>query len=346
MKNKRGIVEIQLNWVFILAVGAFILLFFSVILLKQKSISETSTSSLILRNLEGILSGAEVSLGTVNTVSIPVTKMEFECNRYRIGGVSRQFEVMSIFTPSRMETNKLITWTLDWSLPYRVTNLLYLTSPKIRYIFVVEPDCILPENICFGKEIYNSTPDEIRKEIIDIGDIDSISDEGDKQVRMVFFDPPNIAASIVSIHQSMKKSAVSILKVDGDEDSGSLNFYNFEGGSFVEKGTAYYIRKPALMGAIFSDDIDVYNCVMNNAFRKLGIVSQIYAAKTSDLNDYYLSQSSPCSIPHFQALNEINTIKIQSENTINRDIGAINIAASTLEQKNKNAQLLSCALIY
>ena len=74
--SKKGIVEIQFNWVLILAVGAVILLFFSVVIMKQKSISEVSISSIILKNLEGILSGAEVSIGTVNSVAIPKTKIK------------------------------------------------------------------------------------------------------------------------------------------------------------------------------------------------------------------------------------------------------------------------------
>ena len=349
--NKKGFVEVQFNWIFILIIGSIILLFFSVVIMKQKSVSEVSTSSLILRNLEGILSGAEVSLGTVNSVSIPKTKIEFECNRYRVGKVSKEFEVMSIFTPSIIESNKLITWTVDWSLPYRVTNLLYLTSPRVRYIFVGENGCIASDT-CFAKKVFNSTPDEVRKELIESVDVSGIRDKGDDQVRIILFDSSNFINTndLIPPHLgSMNKGTLTALNVDGDEDKGTLEFFDvhFEDGEFINKETSYYIREPALLGAIFADDIDIYNCVMEDAFKKLNIVSQIYEKKTQNIAAYYSSQSdTTCAASHDDALAIIQDIITKSQVFTEANINDIDSYAIGLENKNKDAQLYSCALIY
>src|SRR3989338_411247 len=120
MKFKKRAVEIQFNWLFVLIIGAIILILFSGIIMRQKNISETSKNVFLLNNLDAIFSGSEVSQGTVNIVKIPETKIEFRCNRYSIGKLSKQLQVMNVFPHSVLEGNQLIAMTLDFSIPYRV----------------------------------------------------------------------------------------------------------------------------------------------------------------------------------------------------------------------------------
>jgi len=47
MRNKKAIVEAQLTWVFVLIVGAVILLFFIGIAQKQKEIADMKSSALL-----------------------------------------------------------------------------------------------------------------------------------------------------------------------------------------------------------------------------------------------------------------------------------------------------------
>src|SRR3989338_6722404 len=136
MRSKKGVIEVQFNWLFVLIIGAVILIMFSGIIIRQKNISETSKNVLLLNNLDAIFSGSESSKGTVNIVKIPETRIEFRCNRYSIGKLSKQLDVMNVFPPSVLEGNSLISMTLDFSMPYRITNIVYLTSPKYRYIFI------------------------------------------------------------------------------------------------------------------------------------------------------------------------------------------------------------------
>ena len=331
MESKKGVFEIQFNWIFVLAVGALILLFFSVIVLRQKGISEISTSDLILKNLEAILSGAEVSRGTVNLVDIPKTEIEFECSRYRIGKISKQFEVMSIFAPRNLETTKLITWTLEWSLPYRFTNSLYVTSPETRYIIV--------GNSNFARKVFNSLPNETQKDIYN--NANEIVDKDDDKVRVVFF---GNNAQIPGVFSSMPKGTVTALKISGDESKGELNFFDFENSQLSNKGTSYYIRLPALLGAIFADDIGTYECAMKNSFKKLNVITQVYNKKTNDMKAYYESRQDQCSQYHDDS--QISLILSASNAFSLPNINGIDSASRNLEQQNNQAQLFSCALIY
>jgi len=66
MHSKKGVVDIQFNWIFVLISGAILLIIFTGIIINQKDISQTSIDVLVLKNLNAVLAGSEVSTGTVN----------------------------------------------------------------------------------------------------------------------------------------------------------------------------------------------------------------------------------------------------------------------------------------
>ena len=73
MYSKKGVIEIQFNWIFVLIAGFIIITLFTTIIVKQRDVSEKSTNVMVLKNLDAILSGSEASAGTVNIVKIPET---------------------------------------------------------------------------------------------------------------------------------------------------------------------------------------------------------------------------------------------------------------------------------
>lgn len=336
---KKAQFEIQFNWIFVLAAGAVILLFFSVAMFKQKSVSEQTTNLAVLRNLEAIITGAEVSTGTVNFLDTPKIEIDFECNQHRIGSASKRFEIISVFAPYSIKSNKMITWTLDWNLPYRVTNFLYLTSPNIRYILVGDDD--------LARDMNKTMPKELNKELVKVSELWEIENENDDKVRFVFFNI-NVDNSVIQEFKKMKDEDVTALKVGTNGEIGTIEFFEKEGNIFSAKGTSYYLKKPSLIGAVFTDDVEMYNCVMNNAFKKLNIVTEIYKKKTEDLQSSY--GTSSCATYH--TLENIDDISRYAINIITSrefnlpKLESINLASKALEQQNKQAQLHSCALIY
>jgi hypothetical protein len=338
MNSKKGVVEIQFNWIFALIAGAVIIALFTGIILKQKNISETSKNSLILNNLDAILSGSEASPGTSKVTRIPETKIEFRCNSYSVDKVSKQINSMTVFTPSVLEGNKLITWTLDWNLPYRITNFVYLTNPRVRYVFVGSSP--------FAEDIFEKIPDGIEK--IKIDSVDQIQDMNDDMVRIIYFGGTTSNLNqIAQTFNNMEKGTVTALKItkdSGNNDIGTLDFFEAENDNFVKKGDSYYIKEPTLFGAIFTDDVKIYNCVMRNAFEKLNIVSQIYREKVFELN------GGSCASDYSR--NNIDTIFDNSINfnpldpNIDSILNNLDTAANDLKGQNTEAKEKSCALIY
>ena len=325
MSSKKGFVEIQFNWIFVLISGAIILILFAGIILDQKNISQVSTDVLIIKNLDAILSGSEVSTGTVNVFTIPNTKIEFECDVYSIGEVSGQFN-MDVFAPSVLEGNSIISMTLGWNVPYKISNLVYLTNPNIRYVFVGNSE--------FSRNIFNLIPDEAKKDIYN--EINEITNKNDGQVIIVFFDQNP------EFPENLNNNPVTALKVTGNEDKGTLEFFNSENNKFVSRGTSYYLRGPTLLGAVFSDDLDNYDCVMENVFEKLNVVSQVYERRSGSLMLKYKDQQ--CE--QYYDPGSIKTIKEASSTFSQSSINIIDADAKNLELQNKQAQLFSCHMIY
>ena len=327
MRLKRG-VGIQFNCIFVLIVCAILLTLFIGNIQKQKSISVLSTNVVILNSLGFILSSSAVIGGTVNVVEIPKTRIEFECNKISIGSVSKQLNGMNIFAPRVLDDNNIITMTLDWNVPYRAANFLYLTSAKIRYIFV--------GNSSFARDIFEMIPDEINND--GYTNVDVIEDENDDSVRLIFFNrDPEIPSNLKEIREG-----ITALKVDGDEDKGKVEFFDFVGDKFESRGISYYFRESGLLGAIFTDNLETYECAMKNSFDGLRVVSQVYEKKTNNLGLYYGNEQ--CAQNYYSGF--IVEIKEASSTFSQSSINEISEAMKNLEEQNKKIQEESCIPIY
>lgn len=341
MRFKKGIIEVQFNWLFVLIIGAVILMLFAGIIIRQKNISETSKNVLLLNNLDAIFSGSEASKGTVNIVKIPETRIEFRCNRYSIGKLSKQLDVMNVFPPSILKGDRLISMTLDFSMPYRITNIVYITSPKYRYLFIGgdnagEMERMMPNETFSG--IF-STLGEVRY-------------EGEEKARFVFFDDFLSDGSILSFnlddYVKLPDNDVTALNVKGSLESGTIEFFRKQQDKFTKIGASSYVGKESLLGAIFSDDPGIYSCVMDDVFEKINIATQVYKGKIEGIRNSYSESNDRCSalLDSVYTLENIDRILAASSAFTLLNSDEIISAAKSLQSQNKQAQLQSCAVIY
>lgn len=341
MRFKRGVIEVQFNWILVLIIGAVILMLFSGIIMRQKNISETSKNVQLLNNLDAIFSGSEASSGTVNIVKLPDARIEFRCNRYSIGKLSKQFDVMNVFPPSVFEGGRLISMTLDFSMPYRITNLVYATSPKYRYIFIGGDDAIKMERM-MPNETFSGTFSTLGEARYD----------GEKKARLVFFDDSLINGNIIPFNLEdyirLPDSDVTALKVEGSIESGAIEFFRKQNDRFIKIGTSSYIGKESLLGAIFSDSPEIYSCVMDNVFEKINIAAQVYKGKIRGIRSSYSESSDRCSalLGSAYTLENIDKMLAASSDFTSSNSDEIISAAKSLQSQNKQAQLQSCAVIY
>lgn len=363
--KKRGAVEIQFNWIFILIAGAIILLFFGSVIAKQKVAAEQKMSASLLVDIESILVSSSVTKQALNFVPIPQKEINFEkCSFYYIGEekeldarLKKDIKEKVIFTPDLITGARLTMWTLPWDMPYRVTNFLYLTSPQVRYIIVAddfglgsfadEIDKLLPpERLTIDEEEYAVMPREekIPSELSDFTDLNNY------KIKFIFLAGNPKGGNVdLSAFSGMKDNDVRAIKIDGNINDGDITFYKYRksDNKFVEiaqgdEAKSKYLGKASLIGAIFAEDKEMYECAMQNAFERMRVVTDVYIKRTeailagasSDCMVYYGSEYSG-------ALQDLYGIFDASTQFNFANIETIKLARNGLEAQNKN-----CPLIY
>ena len=340
--KKRGIVAVQFNWIFILIVGAIILSFFITIAQKQRSISEANIAQTIQTDLRAIFSGASVSTETASVIEIPSSEILFDCEGFKVG---KQMPVKFpyAFSPSLIKSgrNTLSAWSYGWSVPYRVTNFLYITSPDIRYIIVDDDgdlaeklDEILPPNYIEkgGKKRLLMNKEKVT-------DASSIINDGNNyKIKLIYVN----ALGISNLHSSFKDADISAINIMGDMNEGYIDFYEKTGPLILtKKPSSGYIGKASLLGAVFSDNKDSYECSMNRALDRLKTVSEIYEKRTNKLSEDLGGNS--CSDLLDTAKDIISGIKTGAENSDYADIKTYSVS---LEDQNNIIQENSCPAVY
>lgn len=334
--NKKAF-EMQFNWIFVLVAGAAILLFFTVVVVKQKSVTETSTKATVLKSIEAVITGASVSTDTTNIIDMPDSSIELSCGRVSLSGVSKQYQNLILFAPSLIKGSKLITQTLAFSIPYRSTNLLYITSPQLRYIIIGDSG--------LAKEINKSLPSELKKEFYPA--MPQIQNSNNYKVRFVVF------GEMIDFPKALEKMPnydVTSVRINGDNEKGIVEFYQKDGISWQAKGASVYVGKQALIGSVYADTLELYECNMKNVFSRLNLVTKIYSERTKKLvqeaQKTASSRQVQCNQFYNNALNHLNNIFAASSSFNRGNVDAIVDSAKSLASENKNAQIYSCPLIY
>ena len=193
---------------------------------------------------------------------------------------------------------------MSLNIPYRVSNLLFVTSPDVRYVIIgnFKSDPL-------AKIINKSIPKEITKEVFymspppDTNDryANNIDNQGHSKVRLVLVNANNFDSVIPAVFSGMG-SDITKIKITGDADSGTIDFFDKNNNIWSNKGQSHYIRE-SVMGAVYSDDIEQYNFNIKNIFRNAKRVSDIYKKRTEGLGN-----GAICGSEYADSLTKINEI--------------------------------------
>lgn len=278
--RKKGI-ELQFHWIFVLIAGGLILAFFFSVAQKQRAISTEKLSLTLSSEVEGIFTGAILAKGTVQTLPLPSQGLAFECSEgcdcaFRIGRASRPFGDKVMFAPSLLKEQDLVVWALDWKLPYRITNFLFITNPTIKYYVVYNEADSISKSL--KNELVNTLPEKIDASFITLGEATSLRHEGYAHTKFVFLN-----TNLITLDDSFKKAEVSAVKIDPQ----AVYFYYKKPRetSFEAEGVQSYAGVPSLLAALFASDINMYACGLKNAFKKLSYVSELYIKRAEELDE-------------------------------------------------------------
>ena len=367
MMKKRGAIEVQFNWIFILIAGIVILGFFLSIVNKQKHIAEDQVSASIRINLGAVLTGTSAASATASRINIPNIDIIYDCDGYIVGRADA-IRTKTSFAPSLVKGPVIISWTRDWHMPFRVTNFLYITSPFVKYIFVNDSAGV-------AEHIYNALPNrtimdqgEVKaffsKELVDFNKINEIKDQNHYKIRFIFFEDGPENADIDGLFGGLKNKDITAVKIHANDISkldgvGELTFYTKKLGKFTEiwgASESAYIGEASVFGAIFADDPETYNCNMQRAFNTFKLVNTIYLEKVKELKEYYqndpMADPNDCQTPYINARDYLEMLDTKIPDVKLGYTGSGQISswilspADQLDQHNEDALYRSCPAIY
>ncbi len=350
-KNKRGQIDVQFNWIFVLLIGALILSFFVGVAMWYKGTQEQKITGEIVLQLESLMKTAQESPKTAMTTTIPDITLSFTCSPYDCstfgcpsefsgGGIARSTETQVLFSLGELEGTNLITWSLEWALPYKIANFLYLTTDAVRYIIVYDDS---HSTVAYAVNTLLAENSYITKETIKVDSASafSITNKNDAYVRIIaFLDANSLSTSTIEdALGSQNDGTWDIVYVDGDEDSGEVTFSD---------GTAEYVGLPLLVGALFSANKDFYTCNVQKALYQAEFVGAVYSARTAQLYSAFEAdpELSYCTYYFEQGIQDAIEAIPEALDPENADIVAVRDAVTTLEDNNKYAQIKGCPQVY
>lgn len=373
--TRRGQVEVQFNWIFVLIVGVIILSFFIVLAMRQKEASEQNINIGFFVNFEKAVSGVSAVEGKTLLFEIPAMDLRYDCTSAcdcaAYAGLSRaktqsklfRFDERIIFSPNRIKGNNLLTWSKDWSYPFRITNFLLMTSPEVKYLI---------EDSSLGRQLFKDLPPpsiEVEqvprrafdKQLFTANDLVIENITGNYKVKFVFTDTDPTDTTKFSIPlvlydlDNSDVTAVRIKKAAGSPEV--VVFYQKKGGAFEKVGESYLFGEATRFAAIFAEDLNTYTCTMNKALKTFNMVSNVYSEKMDIYLDYFkdLKEQIPpnpegrCTIHYLTStVGDIPFLTEDFDFEIQNDKLATDIAerANSISQQNENAIQDSCPHIY
>lgn len=344
MRSSRAQIEVQFNWIFILIVGALILALFFAIVNTQKKSSDQKLAFALSGELEKIFSGASAIGGTTKSLDLLKFEIETDCDNIFVGGRNAAIPITHrpVFAPKLISGPSLVLWSQDWNTPFRTTTFLYATSPAVRYVFV--------KSTALSQKIFNDIPSQITKEIVDgKADLADIQEKGNYKIRIILFDDQQGSSTITNINfPNLQTDDADITLLNVRQSTQEVLFFEKDGNVFRYKGKSIFTDSATLYGAIFSEDFETYNCLMNTkALPKLRAVSQIYSNRTDSLAKYYETEASICQGYFFSALPYLQDIeRFSRSNYPTADVGVFQSSQSALADTNRRALSDSCQTIY
>jgi hypothetical protein len=341
-KNKRGIIDVQFNWIFIAVAGSIIFIFIIAIVFSQKTNAEKQTNIQISNQLTTLLKGKQQTSDVYSELNFPNTNINFRCE---ITGNNPDFEgyftfrmadserillpTEIIFAPKDINTNKLVIWTQSFNLGFPVNIFSYVSTSDFIILIVDDSTQTSPKYVI---DLNTSIPSNITHKIISSSDVNNY--ERYKNKKIICFNghcPSNIDKYL-------------------DITPTTSNLFEYGTVEFNQKispttTSLPYISKAGLMGAIFSDDATYYSCQMIRAFNHYEIKRDLTERRLAMLSNFTVSND--CKIKLNNTID--NNIKVNRNKKFpmsSNEIEALYKSTLRLDINNVDLTLSNCPKIY
>jgi hypothetical protein len=361
--NKRGIVESQLNWIFILLAGAIILGFFVSLTFWWTGNQNTKLAGEVMYRLETILTGASVSDNTATKIDVPGVNLRFSCDGGKNGcndygcasafefegtGISQQTEVDIIFTQNLLQADYLYAWTLAWNMPYKVTNFLYLSAPNVKYYFVYKEGDDTSRNLAQSVAAKMQENQYTNLEVVSDSTVGSVIYNNEYLLKYILF--YDLGPGSLSVNPTVVDHPKNwdVMFIYGTNEAGTVKFSKTSGTMRVpDDGKQYpYLGRPGLIGAIYAEDYESYKCNMKKAILRLRTVNEVYRSRTIALHDHFAGDSTCEYFYDSEVQDSFGMISAALANPDQPQAAQLSSAIESLKAANTDAIIRSCPRLY
>lgn len=342
--HKKASIDVQFNWIFVLIIGALIIVFFiSVMKTSEKSSTKTTYQSISL-DLKNIFSQTELDIRNSRTIKLPNIVLNFNCEDFEVEKSSsfQEIKYKTIFSPNKILGREILTYTKPYNMPYPVDYFVFMTSNQIRYNFVKCDDSVSGCET-LQKELIKMLPVNSTVKKINAVD-DNIKDDNYYKERFIFIGTaPTSSDDLSKLSKLNDKDVTAIYIQDVNMNTGTFSYYEKNGNSFESLTTQHsYLGIEMLAGAVISDP-ELYDCNVNKTLSKFKILTTLYSNRTNAFKKEYSKYLSNIGDPGLDCFQMYNTI------TLNPNITNFNTIfnnADNLKKINNQLILISCPLLY
>jgi len=339
-KNKKGIIEIQFNWIFVLIAGFIIFLFIISIINSQKKQSDQTLNIDIMSLITTEIKNKQQIFNSYNEIhTTSVYDLQFSCDKdtkqagIYIKGTEGNIELPTevLFTTTKLSTNNIIIWTSDFSTPFTVTRFMFITSPGTA--FLIYNDSANQ----YAKQIYYDLPANITKIYVNSFAPDISSSSILKQTKAF----KNY--HIICFDDDCPANKYNYLRITPSPDNGLYSYGDlaYHRAGVPTDALSKYVTKSSLFGAIFSDSRDFYECEVARAYDQMNLKGSLHLTRMKLLTDN--PDIDPDCVTYFAGpqaiLSDMKSLSIKDVSTLYAD-------TNELSMDNRNLEDKGCSQIY
>jgi len=234
-----------------------------------------------------------------------------------------------------------VFWAMDWKVPFRVTNFLFLTNRNVKYFFVYADD---PFSKGLYQQIRDLLPESLDYEFSKL-DLFQARDEDYDKVRFVFISSEPLPPLSQILDKSFAKGDISAVQLM----PGKAVFHKKTNPKKLSFSTVEYpwFGEAAAFAALFAEDATMYRCNMQNAYAKLVAISELLQLRAEILEQELTDSSLNCGYQAAYRDGGLFSQYVSLGNEISYDINVEpSFPERPLESKNHELLLEGCPLVY
>jgi hypothetical protein len=309
---KKGM-DIQFNWIYVIVVGAVLIIVGISIIGGIKKNANLALVSDVKMYVDNSFRNIQLNHNAQSEINLPDVEIEVLCDTFTVSRKDASGLPLTdiiLFSPELLK-DRILGYSLSFQMPYETEYFSYITSPGVEYVF---------EDSELGKQLYDLFPNNLNKGFE--------KDEKEK----------NYHTRFIEFEDTFDEQDVLKITVMDDQE----NFPDSFGKISFGDEEAYFLNKETLIGALYSEDFEKYDCNMKKALNKLEIISNMKKDKLEEFAGKYNNCPYGKAIMYLTEM--MNAAKEEKTDVIS--MKRIFLLSKSIKKENMLLQRLSCPMIY